>query len=365
MNGRQNMIDSATEGTCKWLLEHKALIQWTRQNRGLFWIKGKPGSGKSTLLKYALKEVPAIYNTDTIAIYFFFHGRGHELQRTPLGLYRSFLHQILSYVPGALCDMIDHFEKQRKRISQPGEKWKWELQELQEYLELSLARILNSSPVILCVDALDECSEKEAVRLIGYFKRLLESLPLTNFRFSICFSCRHHPVLQPYEELTILLDSENNADIATFVRARFSTSSIDVETQNTVSRRAQGVFMWASLVVERVLEMERHGESKGHIDAAIKQVPPDLNDLYCQLIQNMKDRSLTLKLVQWVCFSTRPLTTDELQWGIAVDPDCTHKSLDRCQQSDDFITNENIDRRLKTLSCGLVEIVASNNTRVA
>ncbi|KAL7770063.1 hypothetical protein ACKLNR_001447 [Fusarium oxysporum f. sp. zingiberi] len=92
MDGRPNEIGEAADGTCKWLLKHNTLIQWTRQHRGLLWIKGKPGSGKSTIMKYALGELPALCRADTQAFAFFFHGRGHELQRTPLGLFRSLLY---------------------------------------------------------------------------------------------------------------------------------------------------------------------------------------------------------------------------------------------------------------------------------
>jgi ankyrin repeat protein len=49
---------------------------------------------------------------------------------------------------------------------------------------------------------------------------------------------------------------------------------------------------------------------------------------------------------------------------MAVDPECLHKSLDGCYQSDGFITNKDIDRRIKTLSLGLAEIVPSTNARV-
>lgn len=73
-------------------------------------------------MKYALQEVPAIYDADTLTFSFFFHSRGDKLQRTPLRLYQSLLHQILKRVPGALTDLIDYFEEQRKTIGEPGDK---------------------------------------------------------------------------------------------------------------------------------------------------------------------------------------------------------------------------------------------------
>ncbi|KAH7218861.1 hypothetical protein DER44DRAFT_651528, partial [Fusarium oxysporum] len=96
----------------------------------------------------------------------------------------------------------------------------------------------------------------------------------------------------------------------------------------------------------------------------IEQIPRDWNGLYVELIKAVKHRSTTLKLMQWICFAMRPLTTDELQWALAVDPDCARRSLDECQASDDFIADYKIDRTIKTLSCGLAEIVPSNGARI-
>lgn len=227
MDSRQNRIEKASAGTCEWLLGHKTLAQWSRQHRGLLGLKGNPGSGKSTIMQFALQKVPALYDEGTLTISFFFHARGNELQNNPLGLYRSLLHQLLKHVPGALSDIVTYFDERRRTI---GNEWKWELRILQSFLESSLPRILERFPVILCIDALDECGQDPAVKLIEYFKHLLLMLPSAGSRFGILFSCRHYPTLELQEGLTIFLDKENNADIAKFVRARLATTDIDPET---------------------------------------------------------------------------------------------------------------------------------------
>ncbi|KAL8294757.1 hypothetical protein RB600_000626 [Gaeumannomyces tritici] len=366
MDGRPNDIANAADGTCEWLLEHETLKQWTRQPRGLLWIKGKPGSGKSTLMKYALRALPSIYGTDTLAFSFFFHGRGNELQRTPLGLLRSLLHQLLKHVPGALPDLIDYYEKKRKTEGEPGEKWQWDLQPLRDFLKSSLPRILERFPVILFIDALDECGEKPARELISQFESLLSSVPPNGSQFGVCFSCRQYPILQLRDGLTVLLDTEeaHTQDIATFVKACVSKNRLDVNIGDLVINSAQGVFMWARLVLEQAVDLSCDGRSPQDIEAAIRRTPQDLNNLYHTLIQGVKEPLRTLKLLQWICFSTRPLTTDELQWAMAVDPDGSHKSLKNCRQSGGFIENDRIDRRIKALSRGLAEIVPSSHTPV-
>ncbi|KAJ5144591.1 ankyrin repeat-containing protein [Penicillium atrosanguineum] len=355
-------------------------------------VKGKPGSGKSTVMKYALRELPAIYDAEPITISFFFHARGHELQKSPLGLFRSFLHQILRRVPGALRDMIAYFDEQQRTIGEVGRQWTWELQILHSFLESSLPRILERFPVTLYIDALDECGEEPAVKLIAFFIHLLSVLPSAGSRLGIFFSCRDYPVLELQEGLTIQLDAENEDDIKTFVRTQLDTSGTDLETQSMICDRAQGLFMWARIVVARVLQMERQGKQKEEIDAEIRNVPAGLDQLYRELIQDIEDQEDALKLVRWVCFSSEPLTTVELQWAMAVDPNCKHKSLDTCHRVAGLMTDEMHERkefdysgdrmhyhrnlpapreamhamtggifarRIKTLSCGLVEIVNS------
>ncbi|KAH8755407.1 hypothetical protein F5883DRAFT_650034 [Diaporthe sp. PMI_573] len=103
---------------------------------------------------------------------------------------------------------------------------------------------------------------------------------------------------------------------------------------------------------------------EGNLQNFQQRIPRNLNDLYRELIQGVENHSSTLRLMQWIFFSTRPLTTRELQWAMAVDPYCTHKSLDECRSSDDFIADDDIDTRISALSCGLAEIVPSNNARI-
>ena len=192
MNHRSNDIDSAAQGTCEWLLRHKTYNSWAARDQGLFWIKGKPGSGKSTLLRYALDNVQkaSSFGEKDLVLSFFFHGRGNELQRTPLGLFRSLLHQILSHVPDALLNLVANFRNWHDNIRKDGQEYEWHLSELQRFFKSSLPKVLKSRPIWLFVDALDECGEENAASVFKDFKSWLQTPPLENLRFRICFTCR-------------------------------------------------------------------------------------------------------------------------------------------------------------------------------
>ncbi|KAK2017089.1 hypothetical protein LZ32DRAFT_577078, partial [Colletotrichum eremochloae] len=365
IDGRHNGIDAAAAGTCQWLLSHETLVAWTRQHRGLVWIKGKPGAGKSTLMKYALEKVPPIFKTKSLVLSFFFHGRGHELQRSLLGLFRSLLHQLLKHVPGALSDLIKTFDYNQRTVGEVGVKWHWHVPMLQTFFRSSFSNILKQRAVLVFIDALDECGEEPAVQLIEFLKQTLSDLSSEDSQFNVCFSCRHYPIIDLDGGSTIPIDQENGSDIDTYVQARLPSEQ-DSDIQSLLTQRAQGVFMWAHLVVDRVLQMKRKGQSLSKIKREVERIPQRLDDLYYDLLQglDLEDRPGTLRLVQWVCFAVRPLTTDELPWAMTIDPDNPNQTLDDCKQSDEFILKDNIEKRVTFLSCGLAEVAPSDKSHV-
>ena len=364
MQSRSYDIDRAVTGTCEWLHRHEAYRGWAASDRGLLWIKGKPGSGKSTLVKHALETLGA--RGDAVILSFFFHGRGDELQRIPLGLFRSLLHQALSQAPDALQDLVDVFETKNKHHGSLGKDWHWHEAELQPFLESFLREVvLKRRSVWLFIDALDESGKDDAVRLVEVFQSLLQRLPSQSTapgQVHICFSCRHYPVLDVGEgRFEICAEDENQRDIAAFVDDQLVAFRAQSSTLPTlITERASGVFMWARLVVKQVLDLDREGVGPKKIHAAVYSIPPGLDTLYWQLIQGMGPTSL--KLIQWICFATQPLTLDDLRWAMVIEGDCPHRSLKACRGDEDYVSNKvRMKRQVQTLSRGLAEVIETGH----
>ncbi|KAK4083216.1 hypothetical protein Purlil1_10908 [Purpureocillium lilacinum] len=361
----RSQMDGAATGTCEWIHQDPEYTRWTSSSRGLLWIKGKPGSGKSTFLKY-LKDVTTDRNKDEEALIlsFFFHGRGTELQRTALGLFRTLLHQ-LGEVPDALSDVVLTFQERCKTFGKPDEKWQWHWRELRDFFASSLLKTLQTRRVWLFIDALDECGKETAVKLAEDFQSLLKRLPATGLQdCRICFSCRPYPILDPECLFEICLHRVNGDDISKYVRARLSwIPGLELSTiSRLVSDRANGVFLYASWVVDRIRELDRDGTEPGSQDIqhVILSAPPVLDDLYHGLIQGMTAESRNLIL--WVCFALRPLSLQELRWAMLVGPDCPYHSLQECEDAQSFPSNEErMKRRVQALSRGLVEVIPDTN----
>jgi len=364
MDNRLNDIDRAADGTCEWLVQHDVYKDWAARDRSLLWIKGKPGSGKSTLLQYALRDgIITSATTDRVLVLsFFFHGRGAELQKSLVGCFRSLLHQILSHVPNALPDLVPTFERRCEQRGEPGKGWEWSLRELQDLFRDALPKVLEGNRTWLFVDALDECGENNAVSLVKEFKSLLRGLPLTKQQFKICFSCRHFPILDFDYGFEICVEDENKEDISSYVQEQFIERGAEIPPTlpQEITDRASGVFMWARLVIEHVFELERRGEGWETIKAKIKDIPELLDNLYNDLIRDAAKDPAFIRLIQWVCFAIRPLTLRELRLAITIDYTNPQSSLEECQKlQKNPPPDDTVKRKLRTLSCGLVEFVPS------
>lgn len=257
MNHRQNDITDPAATTCTWLSENEKYLRWLNQRRGLLWIKGKPGAGKSTLLKHALQSVERERREASVFASFFFHGRGASIQKTTLGFFQSLLHQLAKQIPDVLANLTLRFNKRCETEGVYG-KWNWHEGELQSFFKAYVPAAAQSCTMFVYIDALDECGEEAACKLVDFLADVTDS-------FAVCFTCRHYPLMALKNGLEISVEDENTRDINTYIKQKidgaFETKDFAGPIQDEISGRSSGVFQWVALVVERVRMLGRQGRS--------------------------------------------------------------------------------------------------------
>ncbi|GIJ89201.1 hypothetical protein Asppvi_008131 [Aspergillus pseudoviridinutans] len=361
MNRRQHVIDDAAEGTCGWLLQDPAFVQWKGDKNGLLWLTGKPGSGKSTLLKYAL----ANETQEEIVLSFFFYDRGSELQRTPPGLYRTFLHQLLlqnrQRVRPHVFDIVDEFQEAHKSLSALDQNWIYQANELQELLLKCLRRILATHTVEILIDALDECAVEDILTLERFFRKLQAETPALGYSLRLCITCRHYPLVKWTGGVEICVDVRNVADIRIYVQRalkEFEDEADRRSIEEEIVDRSNGVFLWVRLVLPVIISQHRAGFSVEQMRSHLQARPTDLyrvfQDIVHQLVEEGRpenDSPQTLELFQWLCFASRPPTLTELRHAMNIS-----KRDSRSQKHLGSIKdNRQMEKRLRSLSGGLGE----------
>ncbi|KAI9780640.1 MAG: hypothetical protein M1839_006581 [Geoglossum umbratile] len=371
MNYRQLEVQNARVDSCTWVLQHKGYIEWVKTRRGLLWIKGKPGSGKSTLMKriFQLPDEEA-----DIRLAFFFHRRGTTLQHTQIGMFRTMLHQLLKRVPSAGAELRSLYEDKNK-LGRFGVDWDWSIAELGQIFKLALQSAARGHTIRIFIDALDEAGEGPARAVVSYIYDLNDLLLEPEAAISICFSCRHYPIVTTNHGFQICVENENDQDIRAYVLSELggkflshnegSTQEENLKAlRDEISSKASGVFLWATLIVPIVVKQCNEGEPLETVQETLRKAPSDLGEVYRHILTNVvnpEDKAPRLHLMQWICLAVRPLSLAELRFAMASDDSSIHPLQYSCQESKGFVKdNAQMRKRTIGLSGGLAEVKYHN-----
>jgi hypothetical protein len=258
-------------------------------------------------------------------LYFFFDDKYDTLKSTQ-SLLRSLIHQLIQLVSDLIQHAMPHFSSCKENMV--------ELLHILWQLFCAITpdhRYLDG--IYLVVDALDECEEWSRRELIMYFEQYFASRE-SNWQNS-CF-LKVLATSRPYARIEHLLhpsfcirlktedDEKNiNRDIRAFISyevERLKTEChfddfISQEILDSLTARADGMFLWASLVIKD-LEYTPIDE----IRDKLRSIPSELDCLYQRLLGQICSypsiAKLLSKILMWVLHAPRPMNIDELHWHV-------------------------------------------------
>lgn len=320
MNFRRMNIEKEFPGTCMWLESTEEYKAWKDDRCCTLWIKGPPGAGKSTMMRYAYNEEKASSSHVTIA--FFFKAKGCNLEKSVEGMFRALLCQLIS-VPS--CDrslpyMITGSDQEYYK------KHGWPLAILKDLFRRAAdaQAFRDGRPVVLYIDALDECAEDEVRELLTYFEDLAEEMVLSESP-RVCFSSRPYPNMTINQCETILLDRrpEHNNDIRKYTLHRLRDRIPDEPESNhhrglisEIIERSSGVFLWVVLVTARLRKSADQGVHPQMLREHLLDIPPALHDLFDTMIDQDETSDCLLQIVQWVLFAQGRLRAIDLYFAV-------------------------------------------------
>ena len=331
------------------------------QSRGLFWIKGNPGAGKSVLMKFAVTMMN-LRKSGELVLSFFIHGRGTRLQKTPLGVFRALLSSMLKSFPEYLSQLTEQFEKRQEQFgSWESNRWDWDANELQEFMSDILTKGTKNRPVVIFVDALDECGKDFAKSLLTYFRDLMKDVEREEAQAKICVSSRHYPILGLDTISTIYVEEQNDKDIRSVIQERLKEIEPEAKRQQIekdILLKAQGGFQWAILVTAMVIDGIATGIKAEKLYEKLTSTPEALDELYTDILSGITEAEnrRMVKLFQWVLFAERPLSAQELRDALATDKDMVCTTVSELRSHDSWVdTLGQFETYVKHISRGLVE----------
>lgn len=369
---RRGNVERATNHTCEWFFNSKEFCTWKQNLKWnpldhFLWVKGKPGTGKSTLMLEAERYTRRHFAGEpTTVLSFFFHARGEILEKSPLGLYRSLVHQLLSQDPGSWKALYSIFKAKKK-----GNTYKnisWSRRDLEECL-IQAFKSLECRPAVIFIDALDECPDNDAISVVDFFMGLMRQTSETDYILRVCFSSRHYPRIATCGCSELVMEQENARDIRTYIKSELHDMLPNYndlfKLQRIIFKKSRSVFLWVRLVITRLkkIVIKQPGQTRKVLEKELAKVPSELQDLFSGLFETLssKDRDQATFLIQLVLFAGRPLQFDEIIAILPFWPQSLYTTLDAWENSEDYISGtENQMIMITRLSCGLLEFNSSS-----
>lgn len=338
----------------------------------IYWITGKLGAGKSTLMKFLVEHNDVRKHLEhwssqrqLVIASFYFWNTGDELQKSQAGLLRTLLSQILAQIPSitakvcprhwALCKT---FGRQAIRLAP---KWTWD--ELVESFSLLSDLIGVEFQLALFIDGLDEFDGDHGV-LLDFIKHLK-----TRSGIKICVSSRHwNMFLDAFKsEPCLRVEDLTKADIETFVSGEFGRSVGFQELRinfpskanqfiQDIVTKANGVFLWVSLVVRTLCEAFTNGDPLSSIQATLDGLPSDLSELYERIWRSISSQYIrhSSQLFQIQYASTLPLHV--ITFWLADEDDHLEDDITVLRENRGNYARDTIVRRLNSRTKGLLEV---------
>ena len=360
IDARLHDIAAAYSGTCDWLFSTTQFQKWRDRadlptHNGVLWIKGNPGAGKSTLMKHALRHCEEVF-ADHLIVAYFFNARGEILEKTPLGMLRSIVYQLLDKDDTLYERFRPIYEKQK--MHNEGE-WEWPRAQLEDFIR-SIINKLHSKPLLLVVDALDECDDRGVRDVVSFLESLSIDAVQAGVTLRICLSSRHYPnvSMRKILELAVETSKEHGRDIATYIAQKLEGHDDDIKAK--VRTKAGGIFMWVVIVVSLLNKAYDDGRLEA-MREVLEEVPSDLEEVFNKLLsQDDRNTVETIRMLQWVLLSRRPLKPEELFFAVLAGTASEYTG----PWNRSKITGHTIQRRIIASSKGLIEVRTGDTASV-
>ncbi|CAI4213161.1 unnamed protein product [Parascedosporium putredinis] len=288
---RREQIYRADDETCGWVFDtdkldpetrgdnrsraSQEIVEWLRGSNGVLHISGKAGSGKSTLVRYIAQQQRTMQELATwagekplIKADFYFWNSGSELQRSQQGFFRSLLFEVLRSAPDLIGEVFPGLwsRYQGSWTKESGYKFCFFIDGLDEYEGDIMAQ------------------EELALRLVQWAE-------MDNVKI-LTAARPHHEYngILARRDNTIHLHTLNKPDIEAYCKTRFAKDRIACREGKSldpivekISSSAEGIFLWAFLVVNKLLEAMRQGDPLHVVRKKLDETPKELNELYTNL----------------------------------------------------------------------------------
>jgi hypothetical protein len=309
-------------------------------------------------MKSLLKQREEVLkDSGVILLRFFFNARGSEIERSSEALYKTLLHSLIQLDQVTLYEVLATYLKKetQNRVT------RWHSIELAELFHDKIEQP-GMGDIEILIDALDECSDTEVLGIVRRFERSVQLNPQGTL-LKICWSSRFYPHIgfTIAQGVDLIVNENNEQDIKTYVAKIFQPTVYKCiqSVVDEIISRANGIFLWAYLVADRLLRAFNAGKTASQLSTILRRIPDSLENLFLEIFDETHftaEQRQDLRRIAVVVFGAlRPVSLGELHAALMLSDPSGLSCL-----NDTILTDENVEqfkRRVNHASGGLMETV--------
>ncbi|OCB85826.1 WD40 repeat-like protein [Sanghuangporus baumii] len=307
----------------------RKIIDWvfSKSKQNIFWLHGVAGSGKSTISTTIANHFRDMCRLGALICF----ERG---KTEPTSVIRTLAYQLAVFDPAIRKGILSELDSNNDSAASGPPK--------QQFEKLILEPLLAAAgstfgPIVVVLDALDECGTPEKRRtLLELLQRVAKELP-GNFRFLI--TSRQEPdidkMFSSNPENIIMMDLDYSSpdsckDVLLYLRTEIfdiMKKTVDIpedwpwdENMSLLAKAAGGLFIWASTAVKIVRNSDNPFNDLDCLVSDSRSLSNfGLNELYATVLrssgirwQNKTSKQRFAKVMALLLLSKAPLSSDTI-----------------------------------------------------
>ena len=341
----KDLVLNRVEGTCEWFFAQDAYKKWIKAPGGSLLISADPGCGKSVLAKYLIdEELPRKWKSSSICYYFFKDVVQDRLAPALCAL----LHQLFSANRSLLKCALPTLEANGKAITNNAS--------LLLDLLWQTGRDSWVGPIIIVIDALDECNGEDRGRLLRFLERIQSSEEVKD-KIKILMTTRPYDIiLSKYTKdvrsnrLHVPGERESDAigrEIDLVIKHRLGllykkkrlSPELRSELEDKLLSEKNRTYLWVYFLFEELENSLKRTDKE--IRRLFKSLPRNINEAYEKMLKKLDNedtRQIVFHILCAILSAGDSLTIQQIQCvaKIGLSPRMTsHDELD-LEPAEDF-----------------------------
>ena len=337
---QSDIIGHRQEGTCQWFLRAPEFAKWLGEPKGTLFCPGIPGAGKTMVAAIAIDHLLHYTRTQSssIGVAYVYCNYQEQIEQDASSMLAAIVKQLVQGRPWAL----EPVERLHKKHHHLGMKPK--IEEIFSALQEVIAKF---STVYLVIDALDECRDNDGTRsqLLARLKDLQIGQDVR-----IMATARFIPEIEAEFQAEMNLEIRaSDDDVRRYVagqthrlhRCIQRDPALQAMMEDKLVEAVDGMYVICLFMLDNTnLRASRFLLARLHTDSlvdkrTVKEVKSTLgrllkgsvtiDDAYSEAIQRINgqldgDKELAKRVLSWITYAKRPLTTTEICCALAVEP---------------------------------------------